>query len=1002
MNRLTLTCLAALVLTLTCLANADVPMPPEPWPEWGTGSVELVNGDQPRAVVVVAENPTRAAQVAAAELVHYVRKMTGVELPIQVDGAVKKHSWQPRRILVGESRMTQAYGLHNRDFEQQEYLIATRGQDLVLMGRDAEEYGLISYDANGLWPTAGDDGSPLYTAMGSLYAVDTFLERVCGVRWYLPEDIGEVCPRVDRLIVGPIHRRERPWTRYRSSSRLSHRQAEHFYNPFAPSSAKRVPQREMTLWLLRLKIGGQPFHAGHAYTDYFEAYGEQHPEWWKEGKPTSAWPHPDYANPELIKATVERAKAAFERGARYYSVTPNDGRKGLIWSERGEALRREDPPDLPETFSCGWASNFVFSLANQVARGVREAYPDRYIAVAAYAPYFLPPDAAIGLEPNIAVCQCGNLHESFTPERFAYHADNLTAWSKLTDELYIWEWYLQQSQAGFRAFPVIFPHQVAWGIKHLQGVGGKGMFFEASAAPSPSGHYTDNTLANPMEDLLNHYVTWKLLVDPDADVNAVLAEHYRLFYGPASGPMSRFYAAIEARWQDPAVWETKVANGQQRFWEVMYSDALAADLTACIDQARNLAAADPYRAHVDLADRAILQPMKTKADQYRLQFAARPRLVATPGDTPPPLRPEGDIALAAAVADQSVSFAIGGVGALAENDQILLAFDPGRGRDRLFLLTITPGGTATASLRQDGKPPKPWEAEAEIEVMPDAPWSVTVTLPLLAYGQPSWGTGDVWGVNAMLQRGDALLSWAPIGGRPDDLDELGVMSLGEPGMLRYSFDNWLTDGVRDQTGGKTMRLDTVAAGKPWGEGNVAEGRVGGGIRFLGKEAGQFLQINIPPAINTRLDDFTLALWYRSASPGGLLFGSTTTAPYYQFYPRGSGGDGELGLCFALNAGHEADTSVMVTRPAPELVDKAWHHYALVVDRGRNARVYVDGKLLDYRSFAGQRGSLQQLVTIGGPYNYLTGDIDDVVIRQGALDIEGVKALMTPQPTEAKQ
>ena len=112
----------------------------------GRGTVALVEGGKARAIVVVAENPTRPAQVAAAELVHYVKKMTGVELPVVLDCVVPRLSWSPRRVLVGESSLTREYGLKNTDFAVQEYLIQTRGQDLILMGRDAEEYGITSYN----------------------------------------------------------------------------------------------------------------------------------------------------------------------------------------------------------------------------------------------------------------------------------------------------------------------------------------------------------------------------------------------------------------------------------------------------------------------------------------------------------------------------------------------------------------------------------------------------------------------------------------------------------------------------------------------------------------------------------------------------------------------------------------------------------------------------------------------------------------------------------------
>ena len=59
--------------------------------------------------------------------------------------------------VVGiESAETRKLGLVNGSFAVQEYLVQTQGHTLILMGRDAEEYGPITYEKTGYWPTTGD------------------------------------------------------------------------------------------------------------------------------------------------------------------------------------------------------------------------------------------------------------------------------------------------------------------------------------------------------------------------------------------------------------------------------------------------------------------------------------------------------------------------------------------------------------------------------------------------------------------------------------------------------------------------------------------------------------------------------------------------------------------------------------------------------------------------------------------------------------------------------
>ncbi|NOZ20719.1 MAG: DUF4838 domain-containing protein [Planctomycetes bacterium] len=92
----------------------------------------LVREGDPQATIILAGNPTRAAQFAADELRLHVKKITGAVLPI-ASGDAKITG---PRILIGESAATRALGLRSSDFAEQEYLIRFMPDTLVLMGRD--------------------------------------------------------------------------------------------------------------------------------------------------------------------------------------------------------------------------------------------------------------------------------------------------------------------------------------------------------------------------------------------------------------------------------------------------------------------------------------------------------------------------------------------------------------------------------------------------------------------------------------------------------------------------------------------------------------------------------------------------------------------------------------------------------------------------------------------------------------------------------------------------
>ena len=69
-------------------------------------AVELVRDGQPRAPILLEDNPTISAQLAAHELQYHLRKMSGATLPIVREPATVEGTV----VLVGESRASKARG----------------------------------------------------------------------------------------------------------------------------------------------------------------------------------------------------------------------------------------------------------------------------------------------------------------------------------------------------------------------------------------------------------------------------------------------------------------------------------------------------------------------------------------------------------------------------------------------------------------------------------------------------------------------------------------------------------------------------------------------------------------------------------------------------------------------------------------------------------------------------------------------------------------------------
>ena len=229
-----------------------------------TVSLDLVRDGAPAATIVVAYQPTRAAQLAAAELQYHVRKITGATLPIVDD----KQAVAGNRVLVGESQATMSLGLKNDDFTPQEYLIRFRPNILILMGRDKPDRGKLDYADVRMFPTLSDE-------QGTCYAVYDFLERHAQVRWYLPTELGLCCPAAKTLQVSGGEVRRSPAMKYRAIGddycRFPEDLCGDTVNGLKPPSS--LPLREQFLFAMRHRLGGVlPYAANHSLYGYYDRF----------------------------------------------------------------------------------------------------------------------------------------------------------------------------------------------------------------------------------------------------------------------------------------------------------------------------------------------------------------------------------------------------------------------------------------------------------------------------------------------------------------------------------------------------------------------------------------------------------------------------------------------------------------------------------------------------------------------------------------------------------
>ncbi|MBL9172343.1 MAG: DUF4838 domain-containing protein [Verrucomicrobiales bacterium] len=521
-------------------------------------AVEMVREGHPACTLVLAESPTPSARLAALEIRSHVLKTTGADLPVRTDAG----SVSGPRILVGESRATQALGLRAGDFAPQEYLVAFRPDTVVLLGRDwedtpehrredgrttggeslAETRHRIDYAAAVGLPSLATgviELPGLFDDQGTCLATYDFLERLCGVRWYGPSTTNEVVPsRTSLHVDGPDVRR---------SPALKHRSALPGGNwPFLKGQWGTFTREQVHLFWRRSRQGGERWAGNHTFHRETLKHAFQNPEYQCQN-PRGLGSQLCYSNPKLVAEVAQAARDFFDgkgtlpvgwKGAgNYFALVPDDN-MNLCTCPDCQALLKPGAGLKTGQFASAEMSAYWFSFVNAVARELRKTHPDKFIATLAYWAYTLPPN--FPMEPNVSVSPC--LQTCYYPVHTGVRDLEMKAfrdWSAVSSgPRYLWVYYHHPMEPAlidhWKCFPHVMVHETAQLMRTFIREGVRGIY--------ECGE----------QDQLEQYVMARVWDDPDTDVDAVIDEFFRLYFGAAGPSMKAFYLRLEQVATDPA------------------------------------------------------------------------------------------------------------------------------------------------------------------------------------------------------------------------------------------------------------------------------------------------------------------------------------------------------------------------------------------------------------------------------------------------------------------
>ncbi|UCH35839.1 MAG: DUF4838 domain-containing protein [Armatimonadota bacterium] len=582
-------------------------------------SFTLARKGRPACTIVVAADPTPAARLAALELQHHVLKITGADVPIATD----KQSVTGPRVLVGESAATRKIGLRGSDFSPQEYLIAFRPETLILIGRDWEDTednraepgrsmaGSLSDLRHRVdyWKTVGCPQRStgeielpgVFDDQGTCYAAYDFLERFCGVRWYGPAQVNIVCPSRATLTIRGTDIRRAPALKHRSA----------LWNgswPFMSGQWGSVTRPEVVLYWRRLRLGGEKWAANHTFHGRTVESVFNDPAYQAEGPGRGS--QLCYSHPKLVAHVARMARDFFDRKAEvaegclavgdYFAIVPDDN-PNFCRCAACRALLETGVDRATGQFSSGWASDYWFTFVNAVAREVGKTHPDKYIATLAYWCYAYPP-RDFEIEANVSVAPC--LHVCYYPVHYGIRDNDMRLYKGWLDQtkapMFMWTYYHHPMEAGlvngWKCFPHFMVHETARAMRMFMKDGIRGIF----------------VCGEP--DQLEAYVMVKLWDEPGQDVDGLMEEFFRLYFGGAAESMNKFYSRIEEIASDPANYSAQYQTAASISWESVAWEQLGTaerleELGALIAEAEAGAQTELEKQRVALWREAIWQWM---------------------------------------------------------------------------------------------------------------------------------------------------------------------------------------------------------------------------------------------------------------------------------------------------------------------------------------------------------------------------------------------------------
>jgi hypothetical protein len=507
--------------------------------------ITLVERGRSTYSIVVTPSASPSEQRAAAELQYFLAEMSGARLPVV--NSARGHS-----IILG--------GAEGEHLGPEGFVLRTSGRNLIISGGHER---------------------------GTMYGVYTFLDQL-GCRWFTRE-VSRI-PKRSTITIPALNETHRPAFEYR----------EPFFTEAWDKDWAARNRTNGDHTRLDASTGGklQYYPFVHSFYQLLppEKHFTEHPEYYSliDGKRRTERGQLCLTNPEVVRLAIAQVEKwiAEHPDATIFSVSQNDWEG---WCECDQCRRVEQEEG-------GQHSGPLLRFVNAIAKEIGKRHPGKLIDTLAYW-YTENPPRNVRPAPNVRIrlCPIGIcVAHSFTScPRSAYFYRNLQAWSKITNQLYIWHY-----NTNFTHYLLPFPDfdELARDIPVYQNHGVVGLFMQGSYARGGGGEASE----------LRAYLLARMLWNPKVDVQRTIDEFLQGVYGPAAPPIREYFELLHAQVRGPQgrhLWIFNVPD---------YSTDFVEKAQSIFSRAEALAPDDATRQHVRKARLPVEYYDFLRASRYEL------------------------------------------------------------------------------------------------------------------------------------------------------------------------------------------------------------------------------------------------------------------------------------------------------------------------------------------------------------------------------------------------